>query len=292
MSMRSTQDEITNRVQDPRRTNRLYAPYVLRSMNRVYRRINLELECLEKVMLVDYSSLSDLTAVVDDYQSQVNTINVVSGHTITSGSVVYSNGWTDGRTVTGTTSTSITINGLPVDVRDEDEILTMSRRIALPTDIIKINRIRDAAAETNDEALCYRPPERWEAIDRVYTVHAGYIVLGGFSADTKLEIWYTSSGFELVDAQTTALTAGQANAPEWPWHGVHDLLFYATCLEVRKKYEMRSQDEYNYSELYERLRELTLQRQHETPEIMGGIGPVDHYIDDYERPSGWRGRVY
>jgi len=293
MSMRNRQDDVANRVNDPRRNNRLYAPYVLRSMNRVYRRINLELECLEKVMLIDFTSTANLEGTIDGYQAGVNTINLVSGHTITNGSTVYNEGWLDGRTVTAVTTTSITISGLPVTVRNNGTVKTLSNRWPLPEDIIKINRIRKCGSNNDgDNMLYYRPPERFNEVTDVYTVHAGHIVLGGFSADTQLEIWYTSSGFELVDAQTTALTAGQANAPEWPWHGTHDLLFYATCLEVRAKYEMREQDEYNYRELYERLRELTLQRQDETPEIMGGIGPYDHYIDDYERPTGWRGRVY
>ncbi len=53
-------DAVAFRIGDPKLIRRHYAPYILRSMNRVYRRLNTQLTCLEKVWSLDFSTLDPL----------------------------------------------------------------------------------------------------------------------------------------------------------------------------------------------------------------------------------------
>ena len=58
-------DNIAFRVKDPRMLRMHYAPYILRSMNRVYQRINRETKCLEKLLEIAAGTFSDTVDYVD-----------------------------------------------------------------------------------------------------------------------------------------------------------------------------------------------------------------------------------
>lgn len=282
MSISETRQDAIHRVQDPRRDRGNYPAYVLRSMNRVYHRLNARNDFLRKVLVVDFASRDDHTAVVDGAQADVNQITVDSGHDVVTGDVVYCSAWAGSRTVTAYTSTTITISGLPITVKDEDDIETLGNKWPLPADFRAVSRIGPMNSDT--PKVVYQDPSLFYEGAGQYTISFGHLHFGSVTADTQYEIWYWSSGFELVDVDTGDLTAGQANAPEWEFNGADDLLFYATCLEIAADYPMRAQDERNYKDLLNALQEMSYHLQDQTPDVVGGRG-VYQAIDTYEKPG-------
>ena len=279
MNVEDTRQDAVNRVGDPRRQFANYPAYVLRSMNRVYRKINTDLMCLQKRLLLDSNVRSDHTGVINGSQEDVNELTLDTGHDVVVGDEVYNRAWMGKRTVTASAATTITINGLPVSIVDEDEIKTLSLVWTKPGDMVSIERFYPNQI--------FQDPARWGAISGCYTIQGNDIILGGSTASTDgvIELWYFSSGSELVDADTADLTAGQANSPEWAVTGVHDLLMYATCLEISGDYKLRRQDQDNYKQLYALLSDTVTHLQEQTPMVTGGWGPSSAAIDVYEKPG-------
>lgn len=276
MTIKEMQLDILERVGDVTRKAGNWGPYVLRQINRKYREINVSEECLEKRKIFNFKGLSDHTAEVDGHQTNKNEITVASGHDVETGDEVYNRAWMGKRTITGTSATSITIDGLPVDVVDEDEIKTLSSTIQLPSDWIKPIRL--------NPHKYWRDPKDWEDYKNLYTITNNEIKVGGADSNVVVEAWYLSQGLTLVEKDTADLAAGEANEPEWPWDFAHDLLFYEVCLLLSPGYKLREHDLYESRRLRKKLKHLVLTRQSTQPtsqELRGASDPVDVY----ERPG-------
>ena len=208
-------DNIAFRINDPKMLKGNYAPYILQSMNRVYRRINRETKCLEKLLEIAAGTFSDTV----DY-------------------------------------------------------------VVMPSDMIEIFRI--------EPAMAYRDPNNYvfineenSQIENTYTITRGRIYFSGVDETSSFYVWYYSSGFAIVDKEDEDLEDNEINAPEWPWADTHQLLYYATCLEISNDYPMAKQDLKNYNELLNRLKQAGYQKQSTTPTIAGGTG-IPRKIDDYD----------
>ena len=278
MTTESIVYDVTQRTGDIRMQHGLYAPVIMRAMNRVYRRLNRELSCLEKKIVFDWGSRGDHTAAVNGNQTAVNQITVATGHDVVTNDEVFSRAWNRMRTVTAYAATTITIDGLPITISDAQEIKTISNSWPVPSDMIHPTRIYPK--------LAWRDPSKWTEQSGIFTISHGEIIFGSIQADTCFEIWYLSSGYTLVDVATSSLAAGEANLPEWPWTDLHDILLYGTCIELVAKYPQRDYDVAIFQTLYDSLGEAAYLKQNMDPEISGGFGRIGPIDDVYEKP-GW-----
>ena len=208
-------DNIAYRIDDPKLLRRHYAPYILRMMNRVYRRINTELRCLEKTWDLDFSILSPLV----QYMSH-------------------------------------------------------------PTDLIEPFRIEPYYSFKDPNEFVFEN-ESFSEQAKTFTITAGRFYFSNIQEDDTFTVWYWSSGFELVDKEDGDLETGEINVPEWPWDGVKDLLFYATCIEISRDYPMVEHDTLTAKKLVADLQRLGYHRQSVTPNIMGGWGRKNERDDGY-----------
>lgn len=277
--------DVAGRVDDPRLARNHYAPYIIRAMNRVYRTLCLDLLCVEKKMVMDWATRSDHSGTVNAHQTAVNQITLDSGHDIVTDDEVYGNSWSGKRTVTAYDATTITIDGLPVEVFDDDEIVTLSKSWPIPSDWIEPYRIALHGSDDITNTINFRPGEKFSYNTGLFTIDHGEFIMGTVDDDTYLEIWYMSTGLELVDKATANLSAGEVNRPEWSAHALDDILFYGTCIEVANDYPLYKNDLAKYNLLYERLAEFSYHKQSVTPNVVGGFGPRNFYNDVYEKPG-------
>lgn len=272
MTIKEMQKDILERVGDVTRKAGNWGPYVLKMINRKYREINTSEECLEKKYIFNFKSLSDHAAEVYGNQNSVNAITVATGHDIEVGDEVYNRAWMGKRTVSASDATSITIDGLPVSVVDEDEIKTLTSVIELPSDWIKPIRLKPYKY--------WRDPKDWEDYKNLYTIIGNEMRCGSAGSDTVVEAWYLSQGLTLVEKDTANLESGEANQPEWPWEFAHDLLFYEVCLMLSPRYKLRENDQLEAARLRKKLKHLSLTRQSTqavSQELRGSSDPVDVY---------------
>jgi len=113
---------------------------------------------------------------------------------------------------------------------------------------------------------------------KVYTLKGDKIYFRSVDSTTSIEAWYYSRGYELVDS--TAPANEQVNEPEWPEKDLHQILIYATALDLSPDYPMRARDEAMFFKLKARLAELK-EYNHTTPKIIGGAVRIFQTKDPY-----------
>lgn len=197
-------DDIALRIGDPILEKGNYPPFVLRTMNRVYREINRETRYLVKSCEMDFSTLSPL--------------------------VQY---W------------------------------------ALAADFMGVARLEPHYdwMEPNDFVF---EGESESETDETFTIIGGKIYFSNIQSDTKVTMHYRSSGYALVLKEDGSLGAGEANAPEWQRKDFHDLLYYATCLEISQDYPHAAKDLASRDRLFTEMRQAGSRIQEITPLITGG----------------------
>jgi hypothetical protein len=201
-------DDVAFRINDPHMLRRHYAPYILRTMNRVYQRLNRETKCLEKSVTFDFSTLDPLV-----------------------------NYW------------------------------------AIPSDMIEPFRIEPILGYRNPQQFVFADDAEVSGAETgTFTIANGKFHFSSVTAESLYEIWYYSTGLVLVDKEDADLLEGEINTPEWPWEALHQLLFYATCIEISNSYPMYEQDYRRYEELKQMLHQACYHKQSITPNIMGGYG--------------------
>jgi len=121
----------------------------------------------------------------------------------------------------------------------------------------------------------YIPKEMWNdesySGSTVFTILGDKLIFGNVDADTAYEIYYYSSGLELVNKDDNDLGDDETNTPEWKSR-YHRLLVYLTCLEIAADYPFLERDIVSAEKLKTELRKQNKNRQRITPMIIGGIG--------------------
>jgi len=271
-------NDVSNRVDDPLFRDGKYAAMILRAMNRVYRNLCTETLAVEKKYVMDFDRRDDHTATINGNQANVNTIVVASGHDVVTNDQVYARAWSGYRTVTAYSSTSITIDGFPVSVSDEEDIVTMGDEFPIPTDVFRPYRIYPR--------IYFREPGKFSVgQSNTFTISHGNFKFGSAGSGIAYELWYASSGFTIVDKPDASLSDGECNRPEWPYTALDDILFYGTCIEIANDYPMYKSDLVKFNKLRSNLLEATVHRQDVTEDILGGIGDWGDYVDVYEKPG-------
>lgn len=79
-----------------------------------------------------------------------------------------------------------------------------------------------------------------------YTIHRKRFYVGAVAANDSYTVDYYSSGGKLVNKETPA--TGEVNTPEWD-EDFHQILLYATCLELSPQYAYADDDRQALREL-------------------------------------------
>lgn len=150
----------------------------------------------------------------------------------------------------------------------------------LPADCIEVFRI-EPCRDFRDPNQFVMSDEAGTESEGTYTIIEGKIYFSQIAEDDLYTIWYYSSGLELVDKAIDDLVAGEINEPEWAYDALHQLLYYATCLEISADYALRPQDERTMLQLMSLLRRVNYHKSTTTPTIMGGWGRKTDRDDGY-----------
>jgi len=149
-----------------------------------------------------------------------------------------------------------------------------------PADLIEPYRIEPFRTFMDPQNFVFAG-ESYAEQTGTFTIDGGKFYFSNIADTDFYKVWYWSSGLTLVDKADGDLGTGEINKPEWPWEGIHDLLFYATCIEVSNDYPMYKQDLRTYEELRSELQKLGYHKQSVTPNIMGGWGRKSDRDDGY-----------
>jgi hypothetical protein len=114
------------------------------------------------------------------------------------------------------------------------------------------------------------------------TIVNGQLRMANVDDTASYEVWYFSTGLELVDKDSD-LAAAEINQPEWTQESLHQILLYGTCLDLSPDYPLRNQDLFNFEELRSELASLLYNKQDITPQIAGGFGKQTERQDAYEQ---------
>jgi hypothetical protein len=255
--------------------------YILRAMNRIYKRVNEDLGILEREWHFVFSAGDQKLG----YSAKTAAFNVGATLTgATSGATgtilaIRDDGDNTGdlilHTVTGTfqSGEAITDNGSTPGAATTAGANVSAKSIALPSDFLRAIRMAPYRKYRDPQVYSENEKDTMTVIDQ--RLHASNV-----DNTTAFLIHYLSVGKELVRTVSDATT--QVNAPEWP-EQYRQFLLYATAIELSDQYGMYQRDVWQANKLQGQLHSLRSLKDEHTP---GAYNPYERSsdptsLDDY-----------
>jgi len=154
------------------------------------------------------------------------------------------------------------------------------QHMPLPIDFIEIFRIAPARDYLDPEDFVFEG-EQFPEQEGTFTITGGRIYLACVTPETGATLWYYSSGYTLTDTINAELEAGECNSPEWLWQDLHDLVYYATCIEINQSYPHFQYDLEMVRNMTEELEAAVRTQQSVTPLMLGSRRQTRYRDDGY-----------